>query len=376
MLTAHRTLPLAAALALASCAAEAPLTAPTLTFHDFGLEAPVAQPATEVVQLTVPTYDGSGEAVHPDVLWFPEGWHGWEYWMAFTPYPGGQEHYENPSIAVSHDGVRWEVPAGLVNPVVATPRHGGFNSDPDLSYDAAHDRLVLLTREVRGGFNLIWMLASADGVTWTSPRLLFRRRNHGIISPTMVLSAAGAPTVWYVNAGSKRCPSRVTRVARQSALSEDALAPAAPERGWSRPSAAGLEQPGYFIWHLDVTWVAEKNEYWAVYPAYDRRGCGARDLFFARSSDGVTWTTYSRPVLRHEDQHWTSAMLYRASALYDPATDRVRLFLSGSAPGPEWHLGYVEFGYAELLAGLQADGASALRDSRRTGLPRQEGELP
>ena len=375
MLVPHRTLPLAAALVLASCA-DQPLTAPTLTFHDFGLEAPVTQPATAVVELTVPTYDGSGEAVHPDVLWFPEGWHGWEYWMAFTPYPAGQEHYENPSIVVSHDGVRWEVPAGLENPVVARGRHGGFNSDPDLSYDAAHDRLLLLTREVKGGFNLIRSLESPDGVTWSAPRLLFRRPDHGIISPAMLLSAEGAPTVWYVDAGPSRCPGRVTRIMRQSGSSSDALSPRAPKRSWTPPRPALLEQPGYFIWHLDVTWVAEKHEYWAVYPAYDRRGCGARDLFFARSSDGVTWTTYSHPVLRHEDQRWTSAMLYRASALYDPGTDRVRLFLSGSAPGPEWHLGYVEFGYAELLAGLESGGTSALRDSRRASLPRQEGELP
>src|SRR5207247_11171815 len=127
-------------------------------------------------------------------------------------------------------------------------------------------------------------------------------------------------------------------------------APAAPERGWRRPSAAGLEQPGYFIWHLDVTWVAEKNEYWAVYPAYDRRGCGARDLFFARSSDGVTWTTYSRPVLRHEDQHWTSAVLYRASALSDPPTDRVPPLLSGSAPGPQRPLGHAQLRCRQLPA--------------------------
>ncbi len=353
----HRTLSLAAACALASCATEEPLTAPTLTFHDFGLEAPAAQPATPLVRLTVPTYDGSGEAVHPDVLWFPRSWHGWEYWMAFTPYPKGEQRYENPSLAVSHDGVQWEVPAGLANPIVPPLRHG-FNSD------------------VRGGFNLILSLSSPDGITWTAPKLLFRRPNHGIISPAMVLSASGAPTVWYVDAGPKRCPRRVTRILHRSAATGDAFATEAPDRAWSAPRVAALEQPGYFIWHLDVTRVAAKREYWAVYPAYDRRGCGARDLFFARSADGITWTTYPRPILRHEDARWTSAMLYRASALYDPATDRVRIFLSGSAPGPVWHLGYVEFGYAELLAGLQAVGPSAVRGPGDSPPPRQEGELP
>ncbi|MBO9605718.1 MAG: hypothetical protein J7639_07195, partial [Paenibacillaceae bacterium] len=65
-------------------------------------------------QLTqIPTYDGSGQTVHPCVLFFPEGWKGHRYWMAFTPYPDGNDQFENPSLVVSGDGVRWFVPPGL-----------------------------------------------------------------------------------------------------------------------------------------------------------------------------------------------------------------------------------------------------------------------
>jgi hypothetical protein len=41
--------------------------------------------------LTIPTYDASGQAIHPDVIDFGSGntWNGYRYWMAMTPYTGG-----------------------------------------------------------------------------------------------------------------------------------------------------------------------------------------------------------------------------------------------------------------------------------------------
>ena len=344
---------LGCAIALgAGCAASEQVMAPAVEFRDFGLQAPEVTPVIPLTQLVVPTYDGSGQAVHPDVLWFPARWRGFEYWMAFTPFPGGKEDMENPSIVASHDGITWEVPAGLSNPIVPRPPDGAYNSDPDLSYDSAADQLVLLTREVRAGFNRVSLLTSRDGVTWGQPRKSFLRRNHGMISPAMVLSASRDPRLWYVDAGNKNCPRRVTQVMLQEGDGRRPLANPGLERGWGRALASGLSQPGYHIWHIDVAWVAARREYWAVYPAYPVRRCGPHDLFFARSSDGVQWTTYPVPLLRHEDQRWTSAMLYRASALYDADRDVMRLYLSASAPRRDWRLGMVEFRLADLLTRL------------------------
>lgn len=349
---------------LACTGADSP-TSPDLSLQDFGLESPLAQPSSPLIRLTVPTYEGSGQAVHPDVVWFARPWHGWEYWMAFTPFPSGKERFENPSIVVSHDGMQWQVPPGLFNPLARSPGRDDYNSDPDLSYDAAHDRLLLIYREVRGGFNNIYSISSSDGLSWSHQRMMFRRWNHGMISPTLVVPAAGQPVLWYVDGGRNTCRKRVTRVMRQVGIAPDALAPYRVERGWSFPTAAGLEQKGYMIWHLDVIAVPAKGEYWALYPAYQRKGCGTRDLFFARSRDGVTWTTYAIPLLRHEDERWTSTMLYRASALYDASRDVVRIFLSAQGPGTDWRLGYVEFKYPEMIAALEGRTA-------RSGVPSRQ----
>ncbi|HEU5218491.1 MAG TPA: hypothetical protein VFU23_07520, partial [Gemmatimonadales bacterium] len=67
------------ALACAACGASESVVAPSAEFGEFGLQTPAETPASPLIKLVVPTYEGSGQAVHPDVLWFPAGWHGFEY---------------------------------------------------------------------------------------------------------------------------------------------------------------------------------------------------------------------------------------------------------------------------------------------------------
>ncbi|MES2125598.1 MAG: hypothetical protein V4503_13015 [Gemmatimonadota bacterium] len=329
-----------------------------------------AAPLVPPTRLTIPTYDGSGQAVHPDVVRFPAPWRGWEYWMAFTPYPRSDQAKENPSIAVSHDGVHWEVPEGITNPVVAAPRDG-YNSDPDLTYDPALDRLVMVYRTVSGGENLISAISTGDGRGWTLPRLIFRRRNHGIVSPSVVARPGAPPSVWYVDAGSRKCRERVTRVLTQQGEGMANLEQARPESGWSPAQLVAMHQPGFSVWHLDVIWVAARSEYWAVYPANRSFTCRGRDLFFARSRDGISWTTYRTPVLRRTDADWMGASLYRGSLLYDPSRDAIRIYFSASAPGSVWQVGYVEYRLRDFLASLEkgtdATPVMASRPSRTLG---------
>ncbi|MEO5800899.1 MAG: hypothetical protein ABIZ70_12280 [Gemmatimonadales bacterium] len=348
---------LCASLLLSACGdtAETPLALVQATpvGEEFGaaLVLPI-EPLVPLTQLEIPTFEGSGQAVHPDVVRFPSPWHGWEYWMAYTPYPGSSEEMENPSLAVSHDGVKWEMPAGFPNPVVAKPT-SGYNSDPDLTYDASADRLVMIYREVSDGQNIIKAISSGDGRRWTLPRITFRRRNHGIVSPTIASRPGEAPAVWYVDAGTRKCRNRVTRVMTQRGSDMAGVEPARPESGWDGARQVRLQQPGFSVWHIDVTWVPARNEYWAIYPANRNYSCYGRDLFFARSADGVNWTTYRTPVLQRSDADWIRGSLYRGSLLYDPSRDAIRIYLSASAPGSIWHLGYVEYRFADFLRTLE-----------------------
>ena len=112
--------------------------------------------ATAPIELRILSVAGSYEMVEPDVVRVPGGFRGFEYWMAVNPYPSGDDIEENASIYASHDGLAWETPAGLVNPVIPRPagevRH---NSDPDLVYLEDPARLVLFDRAVSHTQNLL-----------------------------------------------------------------------------------------------------------------------------------------------------------------------------------------------------------------------------
>lgn len=71
--------------------------------------------------LVINTFDGKRSPYHPSVLFFEEGWSGWRYWMAETPFSHRTQPYidrnECPSIHVSNDGVNWTEPVGVTNPL-------------------------------------------------------------------------------------------------------------------------------------------------------------------------------------------------------------------------------------------------------------------
>lgn len=118
--------------------------------------------------LPVQTY-GAGGVVHPDVIYFPGGRDGYEYWMAYTPYP--PQSLENPSILRSHDGIRW-TDKGISNPVIPGGTPGAWNDlenpDPDFIYVSEINKWFMAWN---GGneetdsrkIALAW---SSDGKTW------------------------------------------------------------------------------------------------------------------------------------------------------------------------------------------------------------------
>lgn len=104
------------------------------------------------LRVPTPYWDGTDDdwsnhqATHPSVVQFDEPWNGYKYWMAFTPYPHNNELQENPCVAVSNDGIKWESPLFLVNPIYDTPS-GGYNSDTHIFYNSSTDRVEVWWRE-------------------------------------------------------------------------------------------------------------------------------------------------------------------------------------------------------------------------------------
>ena len=223
--------------------------------------------------LDIPTHDGHPSVGHPSVVFVPQGWNGYRYWMAFTPFPDDER--EHPSIVVSQDGIEWWVPDGAVNPVVSAEevcRSGyRYNSDPELVLTP--DGLMLLYyRPFSGSGNeAIFCKCSRDGVAWSAARMVLSNRAArypaGLLSPAVEVGLDGGLVMWTVNG--LNLGRRV--VERRS--SPDGLR-------WSGPERC-LVPRGVDPWHLDV--VAAGGRYHMLVSDRTR-------LFYWTSVDGRTWT--------------------------------------------------------------------------------------
>jgi hypothetical protein len=303
------------------------------------------------VILEVPTYEMSGKSVHPDVVLFPTGWHGSHYWLAMTPYPGGSAAMENPSVLQSDDGLSLVVPTGVTNPIVQPLSRSGYNSDPDLIYDPVQDELVMSYRVVADGVNTIKIVTSRDGVRWSEPHVAFSEKNHSAVSQTIVPASHGVPPLaWYVDAGPAGCSATSARVMTRAATAAPMSLAAAQ---WTKARATDLTIPGYVPWHIKVSYIPSKREYWALVVAYlnDGRGCGSDDLFLAHSKNGLHWETFPQPLMRHEDHWWSSGALYRGSFIYEAQNDQLAIWFSARAEYT-WRMLFVRMNYTALAAKL------------------------
>jgi hypothetical protein len=265
----------------------------------------VSGPAGE--RLTIPTHEGSGQSTHPSVVHIPGGVNGFKYWMAVTPYPGSSNAHEDPNVLASHDGITWEVPPGLVNPIDNQPGgDAGYNSDTDLQY--VDDTLFLFWRTYInnnvGAEENLYYSTSGDGITW-SPKTLYYQSDRNVrrlASPCM-LYESGAWAMWAVDIA----PDTFQVVRLQGG--------ALPETGWSAPVVVdmGPMQSGKQPWHLGLIRTADGYIALLNDTLNDLFGTDG-DLLFCVSTDGLTWTNSGHTVIPHSSPGQYDA-LYRATLL-------------------------------------------------------------
>ncbi len=294
----------------------------------------------------IPTYDGTGICTHPDVIYFPDGWNGYKYWMAFTPY--SDSAHENPSIVVSNDGATWTVPTGLSNPIDPTPS-SGHNADTDIVYNDTADELWLYYIECENGSTTyLKRRTSPDGVHWTNEQNVMSVPDYQIVSPSIVKRGT-TYYMWYVDSGASGCSASSTTVYYRT--STDGLS-------WSVPQTVNITQSGvvlsdYVIWHPNVIYVPAKSEYWMIFAAYQSGStCMHTKLFFANSTDGINWKTYNvAALIPSESGKWDSSLIYRSSVLYNATTDTIRVWYGGLGSS-DWRIGYTEDNYTKFIEKL------------------------
>lgn len=122
---------------------------------------------------------------------------GYRWWMLDTPFPNlsNRDDFENPQITVSNDRLNWIMPEGITNPIGPAPANLSFwNSDCELIWDAAEDRLIAYWRT---NYIAEYLMAatSTDGITWTiqdPAPLTYATNGHPFMSPAIAQADDGS----------------------------------------------------------------------------------------------------------------------------------------------------------------------------------------
>jgi hypothetical protein len=292
-----------------------------------------AVPRDRPLHLAVPTFDGSGQAVHPDLL--DLGGEGGACAMAFTPYPWGDDRLENPSVVVSPDGLRFREERPGLNPLAPAPPHD-HNDDPDLFRDGEGYGLLYL-ETLRPEVQNLVLLRSRDRLRWERT-LLHAYRLAGpdpepfIVSPAF-LRRDGRSHLFYVNASAS--PRRIEVMAGADPGSWD---PACAE-------PVRMARMAFEPWHLDVL----GGEAWCYMIIADvtERSPGRRvhDLHLARSRDLRAWEVSPRRLF--DRAPFGAAHLYRSSGLLRGGD--LFLYFSYRSKRFGWRLGLVRRRLADFF---------------------------
>jgi len=259
----------------------------------------------------VPTPDFDPNVTHPSVVDMGPSatWNGFRYWMAFTPYPGGSR--ENPNIACSTDGLTWQVPAGVTNPLFsqanAVSLGYAFNSDthmillPDGVTMAMYWRTA--TTGVKQGIQ-VW--TSTDGFVTRSAvtQVLSDPASElTLLSPAIVYT--GTDYRMYVVDSAAGVVNYYTSATYNGAFGSKVTC--------TLPSWLANK-----LWHVDVKYAF--STWWMLINTNERTG--ADSLHILTSTDGVTWTKSDvYPDIMPTDlgmwRNYRSALVVRSPQLLD-----------------------------------------------------------
>lgn len=265
----------------------------------------------------------STEAMHPDVVDMGAAWHGYRYWLAFTPY-NGTAATEEPCIVATNDIATdaWEVPTGYTNPIAADPVGADHYADTDLVYDPTTDRLyVLAVRDDGATFQDIrsWW-TDGDG-TWSTETTVLAGAAGTYANPSIVPIAGGWRLYYNIgNAGPYQLRYRESTTA--------------PDSGYG-PEVVCTGLGVLHFQNLNMVKDTDGSYVAVIGDAQSTGGEGGR-LFLARSADGVAFELTGEPLLEPSAAGWDQSGIYRASILVD--TDGVVVVDAGEVD--VWYSGF------------------------------------
>jgi len=255
-------------------------------------------------RIAIPTYDGSNQATHPDVVLERTGGAA-RLVMAMTPYPFSNDRFENPSLVVSSDGMAFAPPPGVHNPIVPAPPFD-HNDDPDLRRDPRTGEYELLYLEtLRPAKQTLVALRSTDLIAWQRRDAVVFDLAHGapfVVSPTAI-EHDGKTYLFAVESETKLVKTMVSGDGKTWDLAT----------AQTLPLELGAVKP----WHIDV--VRGERGFAMLISGFDA-AFKHQNLYLATSPDLVTWTLRPEPLLAFGDPALGVESLYRSTGVVEHGT--------------------------------------------------------
>ena len=233
--------------------------------------------ATKPIEIDVEY--GSGEATHPKVLYFSEGFNDYKYWMAYTPYYKAQDKYENPVIVVSNDGEKWTTIDGVNTPLDEPSNFKSgvnYNSDTHLVYNDTKKELEVWWRYVEGKKVILYRMITSDGKTFSDKEVVVESNRDVLdyISPSIIYDN-GTYKMWFIFND------------KLMYTQSDDL------KQWSNSKEliTNYNDDTLNNWHLDV--IKDNDEYKMVMSAYYKNNNHVRmNLYYSSSKNGTDWDDF------------------------------------------------------------------------------------
>lgn len=269
-------------------------------------------------------YGHNGSVVHPDVLDFGSaGWRGHQYWIAATPYYGGNDKEENPCIYWADHPTQWV--EATTNPVYPWPG-SRWNSDTDLVHDPTTDQLVLVFRDA--AFDFV-CARSDNGVVWPerTTRMEVPALGAERLSPALVRDpSTGRWVMWTITVGGKMWRLTADKI----------------EGPWGdAQECTGLPSD---IWHMNMIWHGTRVL------CLMQRTMAPGPLHLATSDDGgLSWRINDTPTIATGQKGtWDDHRIYRGALTLHPNGTHARVWYPGWGTGSDtYRIGYTEVPLSE-----------------------------
>ena len=308
-----------------------------------------------LTKLDIVSVYGDNEAYHPKVLSFKEKWHGYKYWMTYTPYPKGDDSKENPHVVASNNLINWETPKGLINSLDDIQNDGEpkkYNSDSHLVYNSDLDRIECYWRYVNDVDNevIIYRRCSNDGVNFSDKEEFIKsdkRTERDYVSPAIIYEN-GIYKMWYVDKKKVQYTEKIDN------------------NTWLDPVAMDIKYDNsqLITWHLDV--IATSKGYEMIMVAYDDvNNRSTMKLYYTYSENGKNNWNIAKKILSPKtgSTSWDNLGLYRSSLIYEDGVYIV--FYSGISKNDDHGIGIV---YGKNIYKLKAVNIDFSKDKETNKL--------